>query len=226
MSKPLRKRGIIRKDKMMKAANYLFLKNGYEKTITASIAKASAMSPPSFFAAFESKENLLRELVKDFSDHTPESMKKSFDGLQDRLLFFAAENALSMYITELSETLKEMYVMAYSMPLPSEYIYEKTLERYSDVFSELLPEKTALYEMNIAACGMKRAFLAQRCNLYFTVDQKTERYLECCLTMYHIPEEKQQQMIQAVLQMDLKKVAQDVIDEMTKNAEEGWASIQ
>ena len=64
MPKGLQHKGIIRKNKMLYAAVQLFLENGYEKTTTASIAKAAGMAPSSFFAAFENKEALLLTLVK------------------------------------------------------------------------------------------------------------------------------------------------------------------
>lgn len=48
---------------MIYAAVKLFLENGYEKTTTASIAKAAGMSPLPF-AAFDNKEALLLTLVK------------------------------------------------------------------------------------------------------------------------------------------------------------------
>ena len=64
MPKGLQHKGIIRRNKMLYAAVQLFLENGYEKTTTASIAKAAGMAPSSFFAAFENKEALLLTLVK------------------------------------------------------------------------------------------------------------------------------------------------------------------
>ena len=55
MAKGLQHKGIVRKNKLLHVAIKLFLKNGYEKTTTASIAKDAGMTPSSFFAAFESK---------------------------------------------------------------------------------------------------------------------------------------------------------------------------
>ena len=48
MPKELQHKGIVRRNKMIYAAVKLFLENGYEKTTTASIAKAAGMSPSSF----------------------------------------------------------------------------------------------------------------------------------------------------------------------------------
>ena len=53
MPKGLQHKGIVRRNKMLYAAVQLFLENGYEKTTTDSIAKASGISPSSFFEAFE-----------------------------------------------------------------------------------------------------------------------------------------------------------------------------
>ena len=64
MARGLQRKGIERRNKMLHVAIQLFLKNGYEKTTTASIAKGAGMSPSSFFAAFESKEALLLILIK------------------------------------------------------------------------------------------------------------------------------------------------------------------
>ena len=48
MPKGLQHKGIVRRNKMIYAAVKLFLENGYEKTTTASIAKAAGMSPLPF----------------------------------------------------------------------------------------------------------------------------------------------------------------------------------
>ena len=48
----LQARGIARRNKMLKAATFLFLEQGYEKTTTTQIATAAGMSQASFFAAF------------------------------------------------------------------------------------------------------------------------------------------------------------------------------
>ena len=60
----LQARGIARRNKMLKAATFLFLEQGYDKTTTTQIAKAAGMSQASFFAAFESKAAILLELTK------------------------------------------------------------------------------------------------------------------------------------------------------------------
>lgn len=228
MTKSLRNKGIARKEKMLRAAIFLFLKNGYEKTTTSSIALAAGMGASSFFSAFESKEELLLELVKIMFENQFNSAGNMSGVPQDPVLLYAVETSLQMYITELSEQLRELYVMAYSLSSTSEYIYKKTAEKLPHIFPEYLPGAQAkdFYEMDIASSGITRAFMAKSCDLYFTMDKKLTRYLGCCFTLYHVSEEKQQQVIQTVLQMNLKSLAEKIIAEMTRKAEEGWALIQ
>lgn len=228
MSKTLRSKGIIRKEKMLRAAIFLFLKNGYEKTQTSSISLAAGMGASTFFGAFESKEALLLELVKIMYDSQFESAAGISGVAPNSVLLYAVETSIQMYITELSENLRELYVTAYSLPTTSEYICRKTSEKLAFIFASYLPKAQAkdYYEMDIASSGITHAFMAKRCDLYFTMEKKLSRYLGCCLTVYRVPKEEQEQVIQAVLQMDLKSVAEKIISEMTRKAEEGWALLK
>ena len=115
MPKGLQPKGVARRNKMLLAAIQLFLENGYEKTTTAAIARAAGMAPSSFFAAFENKEALLLTLVQQMFNRQFENAEQLLGEQKDPLMLYGIETALQMYITELSEPLRELYVMAYSL---------------------------------------------------------------------------------------------------------------
>lgn len=223
MSTGLQRKGIVRKNKMLHEAIKLFLENGYEKTTTASIAKAAGMSPSSFFAAFESKEALLLTLVETMFESQFCKARQLVADEKDVVLLYGVETSVQMYITELSEPLREMYVAAYSLPSTSEYIMRKMAERLQHIFSDYLPQAQLkdFYEMEIASGGVTRAFMAKRCDMYFTMERKLTRYLQSCLTLYSVPEEKQRQIIPTVLSMNLQQAAQRIIETMLRTAETG-----
>ena len=127
MPKGLQPKGVARRNKMLLAAVQLFLENGYEKTTTAAIARAAGMAPSSFFAAFENKEALLLTLVQQMFNRQFENAEQLLGEQKDPLMLYGIETALQMYITELSEPLRELYVMAYSLPTTCEYIYNLSL---------------------------------------------------------------------------------------------------
>ena len=223
MSKGLQHKGIVRRNKMLHAAIKLFLENGYEKTTTASIAKAAGMTPSSFFAAFENKEELLLTLVKIMFGNQFESAGQ-FDGISDDPVFlYSIETSLQIYITELSEPLRELYVMSYSLPTTSEYIYGSMAERLQKIFSKYMPgaELKDFYEMDIASAGIMRAYMAKPCDLYFTIENKLTHFLQSSLTLYSVPKEVQEQVTDTVLKMDLRSYAEQMIRKMVEIAKTG-----
>lgn len=223
MAKGLQHKGIVRKNKLLHVAIKLFLKNGYEKTTTASIAKEAGMTPSLFFAAFETKEALLLTLVKAMFGHQFESAGQ-FEGVsEDPVILYSIETSLQMYVTELSEPLRELYVMAYSLPTTSEYIYSSMAGRLQEIFGKYMPDaKTKdFYEMDIASAGIMRAYMAKPCDLYFTIENKLTRFLTSSLTLYSVPKEVQEQITDAVLKMDLRSYAEQMIQKMIRMAEDG-----
>lgn len=71
-------------------------------------------------------------------------------------------------------------------------------------------EDKDFYEMDIASGSIMRGFMARKCDMYFTVQKKIERFLECCLKLYDVPKEKRASLIEAVLAFDLHSVAKDL----------------
>ena len=183
--------GLLTQQKMLRAAVKLFLEKGYEGTTTAEIARAAGMTPSSFFRAFPSKEALLLELDKRmFSGQF--ALAEQHSTAQDPVLLYAVETAIQLHIAELTEPLRELYVTAYTLPSTSAYLYRSTAKRLEGIFGDYLPDAEAkdFYEMEIASTGMMRSFMAVPCDVYFTVERKIARFLECALKLYNVPPER------------------------------------
>lgn len=220
--KGLQPKGIARRNKMLLAAIQLFLDQGYEKTTTAQIARAAGMSPTSFFAAFENKGALLLTLTQIMFENQF-AKARAFAKDMEPLMVYCLETSLQIYITELSEPLREIYVMAYTLPSTTEYILKSTAVQIKTIFSPFMPEAEDkdFYEMDIASGSIMRGFMARKCDIYFTVQKKISRFLECCLKLYDVPKEKRASLIEAVLAFDLHSVAKRLIDEIIAKAETG-----
>ena len=183
--------GLLTQQKMLRATVKLFLEKGYEGTTTAEIARAAGMTPSSFFRAFPSKEALLLELDKRmFSGQF--ALAEQHSTAQDPVLLYAVETAIQLHIAELTEPLRELYVTAYTLPSTSAYLYRSTAKRLEGIFGDYLPDAEAkdFYEMEIASAGMMRSFMAVPCDVYFTVERKIARFLECALKLYNVPPER------------------------------------
>ena len=218
--------GLATQQKMLRAAVSLFLEKGYTRATTGEIAKAAGWGQSAFFHAFSSKEALLLELVQRMFGGQFD-LAERFSGAEDPLLLYAVETALQLHIAELSEPLRELYVMAYSLPTTSEYIYRVTSERLQRIFGPYLPgaQPKDFYEMEIASAGIMRSFMAVPCGLYFTIEAKITRFLDCALKLYDIPPEKRRTVTAQVLALDLHTMATDIIQKTVQQAEEGFDAL-
>ncbi len=79
--------------------------------------------------------------------------------------------------------------------------------------------------MEIASAGMMRGFMAKKCDLYFTMEQKIRRFLYCNCLLYKVPDETREQLTDFVLHMDLKPVAEQIIEETVREAEAGFDAV-
>ena len=49
--------------------------------------------------------------------------------------------------------------------------------------------------MELASAGMMRSFMSVPCDLYFTIEAKISRFLDCALTLYHVPQKQREEII-------------------------------
>lgn len=222
--KGLQPSGIARKNKMIHAGIMLFLEKGYENTSTSEIAKAAGMSQASFFAAFQNKEALLYTLTQEMFErqfrHTEENMKTG----ASPLFVYAAETAMQLYIAEMSEPLRELYVAAYTLPTTSEFIYRSMAKKLEFIFKEYMPdaEEKDFYELDIASGGIIRGFMAKKCDMYFTIEQKIRRFLSCSLKIYNVPQEKIDEATERALSMNLAAAAKQAVDSAVEKGRRGF----
>jgi len=134
----------------------------------------------------------------------------------DKILFYAAETTLQLYITENSEAIRELYAAAYSMPKTSEIIKRTITGKLEEIFKEHLPhlETKDFFELEIASGGIMRGFLTMPCDMYFTMERKVRRFLETTFLLYRVSDEKIQETIEFVEQFDYPEIAQNTIDSM------------
>ena len=175
---------------------------------------------------FPSKEALLLELVKRmFSGQF--ALAGQHSGEQDPVLLYAVETALQLHIAELTEPLRELYVMAYSLPSIAAYLYKSTTKRLQVIFGPYLPEAQPkdFYEMEIASGSIMRGFMSVPCDVYFTMEAKVSRFLDCSLKLYDVPKEKRAAITAAVLQLDLHAMAASIIQKTVQQAEKGFEAL-
>ena len=172
--------------------------------------------------AFKSKENILSELVSKVFDYQFEMSDKYLEGItEDKILYYAFETTLQLYLAESSEHMREMYQVSYSLTNPSLEVYKTISSKLEYIFKEQLPtyEKKDFYELEIASAGIMRNFISVPCDMYFTMERKIKRFIETTFLIFRVKEEKIKEAIDFVLKFDFEKIAKEVLDKFLESLE-------
>ena len=210
------------RSKVLHAAARLFLEKGYVNSTMKEISSLAGVNYGSMMFVFRSKEDILSELVGYVLEGQFESTRNLLDGkTEDKILFYAAETTLQLYMAESSEHIRELYTLSYSQSASSNIIYEKITMKLADIFKEQYPNYTQgeFYEKELASSGVMRNYMTRPCGIYFTLDRKVKAFLENSLLIYEISREKINESVEFVSQFDWKNIAKDVIDNMLEYLE-------
>ena len=213
----LQTRGDAVKSKVLHAAAKLFLEKGYTSSSMKEIAALAGVNYGSMMFVFGNKENILSELVGFVIDGQFEYTEKILRGkTDDKILFYAAETTLQLYMAESSEHIRELYTLSYSLGASSDIIYNKITLKLAEIFKEQYPDFTQgeFYEKELASAGIMRNYMTRPCGIYFTMDRKVKAFLENTFMLYNIPREKIDEAIAFVSDFDFRAMSEELIDNM------------
>ena len=180
MVRPVNRKKEKTKALVLNSATQLFIKNGYKNTRIRDIAIESNVGYTEIFRMFNDKDSLLSQLVDILIEYQFEISKKILkDKTDDKLLIYAFECVLQLYITEINNNIREMYAVSYTMPQISYKIYDNIALKLEEIFKDHLPdyETKDFYELEIAAAGVMRGFIINPCTIDFPIQNKVKRFL-------------------------------------------------
>ncbi len=210
------------KAKVLHIAARMFLTEGYDQATIRKITAEANLSSGTVTYVFRTKESVVCELVKYVLEGQFAFTEKFLQGkTDDKILFYAAETTLQLYMAESNENVRKLYNVAYSLPNSSEIIYHMITEKLENIFNDTLPtwQTKDFYEREIASAGVMRNYMSVPCDMYFTMDRKVKGFIEATLLLYHVPEEKIKQAIAFVSQFDFAALAKQIIDGMLAELE-------
>jgi len=200
------------KKRILSACVRMFIEKGFKSTTMLDIIREADVSSGTFQNVFRTKDGVLLELIEFMFDN---QFKMARDVLTetDPVCIYATETAIQLALAESNENLREIYVEAYTQPALAEYIYQATSSALFKIFGTYNPDwsESDFYEYDIGSAGMMRAFMARKCDKYFTLDKKVERFLNMALKSYNVPEKEISAALAAVKNIDLQKTVNDVM---------------
>lgn len=212
--------------KALHQAVNLFLAQGYNETTLDQIAAGLDRTKAALLRAYPDKESILLALVVHMFGSQFDNVRKLLGKDADPLLVYGVETALQLHICEMSESLRDVYVSAYTLPRTSEYIYQSTAKELAQIFAEYMPDaaESDFYELEIASGSIMRGYMTRKCDIYFTMERKLRVFLSASLKLYDVPADKREGVIDRVLAMDIGEMAQSLVAQTVKTAEAGFGA--
>ena len=158
---------------------------------------------------------MLSALVEYMFDNQFAMARSALNG-NDGVTVYAVETAMQLAITECNENLREIYVEAYTQSEICEYICRKTAQENAKFFRAYNPDWTDgdFYEAELGSSGMMRSFMMRRCDMYFTLRKKTERFLRMAFDVYHVPTDVAEKAVQKVAAIDVNSAVDAVMKKL------------
>ena len=126
------------------------------------------------------------------------------------------ETSIQMTLAELNENLRDVYVEAYSNERTTEYIFRRTSAELYKIFGAYNPTlaESDFYELEIGTAGMMRNYMAKRCDMYFTLEKKLERFLVMSMRVYCVPQDERRQVVAFIKKLDMCQLAEQVMQQL------------
>ena len=200
--------------KILTGATTAFIHKGFEKTTLIDIAKLSGVPKSKILYEMNSKEEILGHLVAKFLDGvTAASDAVSTKLTDDKILIFMANEALQIYMAEMNEDMRNLYLAAYSMPKTSEIVLRRRTDLIYEKFKDVFPAFALkdFYELEIASVGIMRGYMMVPCDMYFTLETKVERLITTMLRIYEIDSVIIDETKEFIRKIDFETVSEMVV---------------
>ena len=205
------------KQKVLLTATELFFTKGYSHTTIREISKLTGLSLGSITNAVGSKDELLSILITSILESYFEVIHSIADKVtEDKLLYYAYERAVLLYISEKDSRINELLLNAYTLPSSTHIINMIIVGKLKDIFikyNSSLDERD-FFEKEIANSGITRSFLSTPCTVYFSIERKIKAFLESSFLIFNVPKEEYLRAIDFVNRIDYESVLKIINDSM------------
>lgn len=204
------------KKRILTVCVQMFIERGYKATTMLDIIREADVSSGTFQNIFRTKDGVLFSLTEFMFSNQFSIARTIAKTNPDPVFVYATETAIQLALAELNENLREIYIEAYTQPKLTEYINQRTSTELAKIFGPYNSTwaESDFYETEIGSSGVMRSFMAHRCDKYFTLLKKTEKFLRMTLDEYHVPIKKQDEIIAAVRAIDIVDTANMVMKQL------------
>lgn len=201
------------KELIVQLASKLYIENGFTATDNKKIAAQLGISNGNLTFHFPQREHILTEFVKELCDF----QRRLIDMLQSEdnspLLALCIEFATMSATADESPAMRDVYVAAYTHPMPLAVIRENDAQKTQQIFEEYCPDwnEEQFAVMENFYSGIEYGMFSSLGNAGDSLDRRVSSGLDSIMRLYNVPEEVRSCKIRQIMSMDYRNLGRKIL---------------
>lgn len=190
-----------------------YVENGFTATDTKVIAKELGISTGNINFHYPTKEHLLTEFVKELCDFQWRMIDILENEDKSPLLALCIEFATMAAAADENSAMRDIYLSAYTHPMPLAVIRENDARKTKLIFAEFCPDwSDEQFEiMENLYSGIEYGTFSALGNAGQSLDLIVATGIDSILRLYNVPEEIRGQKIEKIIAMDYRSLARSIL---------------
>lgn len=203
------------KELIVQLASKLYIENGFSATDNKRIATQLGISNGNLTFHFPQREHILTEFVKELCDFQRRLISILQSEENSPLLALCIEFAAMAATADENPAMRDVYVAAYTYPMPLAVIRENDTEKTSQIFAEYCPEwnKEQFAVMENFYSGIEYGMFSSLGNAGDSLDMRVRNGLDSIMKLYNVPKEVRDCKIRQIMSMDYRKLGRRILSD-------------
>ncbi len=180
-----------------------------------SIAKELGISTGNINFHYPTNEHLLTAFVKELCDFQWRMIEVLEQEDKSPLLALCIEFATNAAIAEESNAMRDIFISAYTHPMPLAVIRENDTKKTQQIFKEFNPDWTEeqFRVMETLYSGIEYAVFSSAGQDGISLDMRVACGLDAALRLYNVPEALRNQKLEKIIAMDYRSFGKRILSD-------------
>ncbi len=203
------------KEMIIQIASKLYLEKGFAETSNKEVCEILNISPGNLTFHYPQREHVLTEFVKELCDFQWRMIEVLEHEDKSPLLALCIEFATNAAIAEESNAMRNIFISAYTHPMPLAVIRENDTRKTQQIFKEFNPDWTDEQYM-----VMENLYSAIEYGMFssagqdgISLDMRVACGLDAALRLYNVPEALRNQKIEKIIAMDYRSFGKRILSD-------------
>ena len=217
------------KEMIVQIASKLYIEKGFTETSNKEVCEILNISPGNLTFHYPQREHVLTEFVKELCDFQWRMIEVLEYEDKSPLLALCIEFATNAAIAEESDAMRDIYIAAYTHPMPLAVIRENDTKKTQQTFKEFNPDWTdeQYMVMENLYSAIEYGMFSSAGQEEVSLDMRVACGLDAALRLYNVPENLRNQKIEKIIAMDYrsfgKRILSDFKDYIT---DVNWQAVE